>query len=148
MLCCVSWQHADPEDQREALQSRFYAAVSRNPLTKSMRAFQSVNSRSRSVIAKTATLHNDEFEDLLLEVVVFGEVQSAAEKEGHAWLPLRDRDKAIHILLSFCFRLFQHGRETYGFDHYGDRSFATSFVLVTREQALKRILTLPPEYAV
>jgi hypothetical protein len=61
-------------------------------------------------------LHNDEFDDLLLEVVVFSEVQSTAKKEGHAWMPSRHRDKVIHVLLGFCPTVFQHRRQTDGYE--------------------------------
>jgi len=62
-----------------------------------------------------SALHDDEFDDLLLEVVIFGEAQSTPEKKGHARLPTCHSDKVIDVLLCFCLRLFQNRRQTDGY---------------------------------
>ena len=49
----------------------------------------------------SGALHDDEFDDLLLEVIVVGEAQTTPEKEAHAWMPPCDRDKMIHVFLRF-----------------------------------------------
>ena len=63
-----------------------------------------------------AALHDDEFDELLLEVVVFIEAQSTREKEGHAWLPPCHGDEAIHVFLSFRLLVFHRRRQTDGYE--------------------------------
>jgi len=57
-----------------------------------------------------AVLHDDELDDLLLEVFVLGEAQGTSEEEGHTRLPPCDRNEMIHIPLRCC--PLQHCRQT------------------------------------
>ena len=63
-----------------------------------------------------AALHDDEFDELLLEVVVFAETQGTPEKKRRARLPFRYGDKAIYIFLCFRFFVFQGSRQTDGYE--------------------------------
>ena len=53
-------------------------------------------------LAAVPLLKNDEFDDLLLEVIVLCQAQSTSEKEGHARMPPCNRDEMIHVSLRFC----------------------------------------------
>ena len=63
-----------------------------------------------------AAPHDDEFDDLLLEVIVLCQAQSTSEKEGHARMPPCDRDEMIHVSLRFCPLTFQYRRQTDGYE--------------------------------
>ena len=63
-----------------------------------------------------ALLQDDEFDKLLLEVIVLGKAQSTAEKKGLAWLPSCHGDEAIHVFLSFRRLVSQRRRQTDGYE--------------------------------